>query len=78
MREIMGHTAGKIYLLVLLASIVLMAVAIFSGVLNAPADGGIPFLLFGWMTPPLWLGFAFVLVWLFAYIVYFLFFWPFR
>lgn len=77
MREIMGHTAGKIYLFVLLASIVAMAVAIFAGALEAP-DGGVPFLLFGWMTPPLVMGFAFVLVWLFAYIVYFLFFWPFR
>jgi hypothetical protein len=77
MREIMGHTPGRIYLAVLVLSIVAMAVAVAKGALNTPA-GGVPVLIFGWITMPLALGIAFVLVWLVAYLVYFFRYWPFR
>jgi hypothetical protein len=77
MREILAHTPGKIYLTVLLLSIVLMAVAIGIGVLDTPADG-VPILVFGWMTMPLVVGVVFVIVWLIAYLIYFLKYWPYR
>ena len=34
--------------------------------------------LFGWMTFPLVLGAAYIIVWLIAYLVYFFRFWPYR
>jgi hypothetical protein len=37
-----------------------------------------PFLLFGWITMPLFIGIIFVLFWLISYIIYFFFFWPYR
>ena len=77
MREMLGHTPGRIYLLVLLLSVVLMAVAVFMGVTDTPADG-VPTLLFGWMTIPLVIGVVFVIVWLIAYLVYFIKYWPYR
>ncbi|TVR68621.1 MAG: hypothetical protein EA427_09940 [Spirochaetaceae bacterium] len=77
MREIMGHTPGKIYLFILLVSIVALAAAAFTGVMDTP-EGAAPTLVLGWMTMPLVLGFAFVAVWLVAYLVYFFFFWPYR
>ena len=77
MREILAHTPGKIYLLVLLLSVVIMAVVVGMGVLDTPADG-VPILVFGWMTMPLVVGVVFVIVWLIAYLVYFLKFWPYR
>lgn len=77
MREIFGHTSGKLYLLFLLATIIGLAVAVFMGVTATP-EGGEPIVLFGWMTMPLVVGFVFVILWLIAYLVYFFFFWPFR
>ncbi|TVR05574.1 MAG: hypothetical protein EA403_02275 [Spirochaetaceae bacterium] len=77
MREILAHTPGKIYLLILLLSIVIMAVAVGMGALDTPADG-VPILVFGWMTMPLAMGVVFVIVWLIAYLIYFLKFWPYR
>ena len=77
MREILAHTPGKIYLLVLLLSIVIMAVAVGMGALDTPANG-VPVLVFGWMTMPLAMGVVFVIVWLIAYLIYFLKFWPYR
>jgi hypothetical protein len=77
MREIAGHSAGKIFLLVLLLSVVAFAVAIFTGVTQAPAEGE-PILVFGWITMPLAIGVLFVLFWLVAYLIYFFRFWPYR
>lgn len=77
MREIAGHLPGKIYLFLLLLSIIALAAAAFMGVMEVP-PGGEPVLLFGWMTMPLVLGFAFVAFWLVAYVIYFFFFWPYR
>ena len=77
MREILEHTPGKIYLSVLLLSIVLMAVAIGMGALDTPASG-VPILVFGWMTMPLVIGVVFVIVWLIAYLIYFLKYWPYQ
>jgi hypothetical protein len=77
MREMLEHTPGRIYLLVLLLSIVGVGVAVGMGVLAIP-EGGRPILLFGWITMPLAVGILFVLVWLAAYLVYFFRYWPFR
>lgn len=77
MREIMGHTPGKIYLFILLVSVVALAAAAFMGVMDTP-EGAAPVLVLGWMTMPLVLGLAFVAVWLVTYLVYFFFFWPYR
>ncbi len=77
MREIMGHTAGRVYLAVLLLSIVAMIAFIVTGGLETPA-GEEPFLLFGWMTMSLVAGAIFVIVWLIAYLIYFFRFWPYR
>lgn len=77
MTEIMGHWPGRIFLLFLLATIILMSVAISMGVTEIP-EGSDPVLLFGWMTMPLVIGVLFVLAWLAAYLVYFFKFWPFR
>ena len=77
MREMLEHTPGRIYLFILLLSVVLMAIAIFVGATDTPADGE-PVLLFGWMTMPLVIGAVFVIVWLIAYLIYFIKFWPYR
>ncbi|AFG37380.1 hypothetical protein [Spirochaeta africana] len=77
MREIAGHWPGRIFLLVLLASIIGMAVVVAQGHTET-AEGADPVLLFGWMTMPLVIGIVFVLVWLVAYLVYFFKFWPYR
>lgn len=77
MKEIARHTAGKIYLILLLLSIVGFILFLALGGTDAGPDGE-PTLLFGWMTMPLVAGVAFVLFWLFTYIVYFFFFWPYR
>ncbi|TVQ38098.1 MAG: hypothetical protein EA384_10140 [Spirochaetaceae bacterium] len=77
MREMLEHAPGRIYLLVLLLSVILMAVAVFMGVTDAPADGE-PILVFGWMTMPLVIGVVFVIVWLIAYLIYFTKHWPYR
>ena len=77
MREMLEHTPGRIYLLVLLLSIVVMAVAVFMGATDAPAEGE-AILVFGWMTMPLVIGILFVIVWLIAYLIYFIKYWPYR
>jgi hypothetical protein len=76
MREITGHLAGKIFLLVLLVSVIVLLAFVATGAMEETASG--PFLLFGWITAPLAAGVAFVLVWLVAYLIYFFKFWPFR
>ncbi len=77
MREIIGHAPGRVYLAVLLLSVVGMMAFIIRGGLETAA-GEEPFLLFGWMTMSLTVGVAFVIVWLIAYLIYFFFFWPYR
>ncbi len=72
MREIAGHWPGRIFLLVLLLSVIVMSVLVVSGATESPV------LLFGWMTMPLVLGVVFVLIWLVAYLIYFFNFWPYR
>ncbi len=72
MREIAGHWPGRIFLLVLALSIIVMSVLVASGLTEAPV------LLFGWMTMPLVMGVVFVFVWLIAYLIYFFNFWPYR
>jgi hypothetical protein len=72
MREMLQHTPGKVFLLVLLGSIVGMLAAILSGVMERTV------LVLGFITMPLLAGILFVLIWLVAYLVYFFKFWPFR
>jgi len=77
MIEMTRHTAGRVYLIALLLSVVGFIVLLALGFTAAP-ESGVPILLFGWMTMPLVLGVAFVAYWLVAYIIYFFFFWPYR
>lgn len=77
MIEMTRHWPGRIYLLLLLASIIGYVAFLALGGTDAPA-GGAPIVLFGWMTMPLLSGVAFVLFWLVTYVVYFFFFWPYR
>lgn len=77
MREISGHLAGKIFLAVLILSIVALLAIIAMGYMET-APGEDPVIFFGWITAPLAAGIGFVLVWLVAYLVYFFKFWPYR
>ena len=77
MREILEHKPGKIYLIVLVLSIVVLLVVIGAGFMTTP-EGAEPVLIFGWITLPLAAGIVFVLVWLIAYLVYFFKYWPYR
>lgn len=77
MREMLGHAPGRIYLAVLLLSVLALAVAVGMGITETP-DNGEPVLIFGWMTMPLAVGIVFVLIWLVAYLIYFFRFWPYR
>jgi len=72
MREIWQHRPGRIYLLVLAASIAAVLVVIASGLLE------IRILLLGFVTMPLLVGALFVIVWLLSYLVYFFKYWPYR
>ncbi len=77
MLEMKTHRAGKIFLAVLVLSIIAMMVVVGLGYMETP-EGADPILLFGWMTMPLVAGVAFVLVWLIAYLIYFFKYWPYR
>ncbi|MFP4643286.1 MAG: hypothetical protein ACLFM0_02905 [Spirochaetales bacterium] len=72
MTEMMRHVPGKIFLSAILVSVIAFIAISFTGILDEPT------LLFGWMTPPLWIGMAFTIFWLICYLIYFFFFWPFR
>ncbi|MFQ3620236.1 MAG: hypothetical protein SNJ78_04725 [Spirochaetales bacterium] len=72
MREMLEHTPGKIYLSVLLLSIIGMIGVIMSGLMGQSV------LVFGFITLPLLVGIIFVLVWLVAYLIYYFKFWPYR
>ena len=77
MREIIRHTAGKIYLIVLLLSVVGFIAFLALGGTDVDSTGE-PVVLLGWMTMHLVAGALFVIFWLIAYIIYFFFFWPYR
>ena len=77
MKEMTRHTAGRIYLISLLLSIVGYIVFLSIGGTGV-MENGEPFLLFGWMTMALLSGLIFVGFWLVTYIIYFFFFWPYR
>lgn len=77
MKEIVRHGAGKVYLLLLVLSVVGYIAFLAVGGTDAP-EGGDPIVLFGWMTMPLVSGVVFILFWLVTYVVYFYFFWPYR
>ena len=77
MREIIRHTAGRIYLIALLLSVIGFIVFLALGGTDADENGE-PIIVFGWMTMPLFSGVVFVLFWLITYIIYFFFFWPYR
>ncbi|MFW5828359.1 MAG: hypothetical protein ACOCU4_09705 [Alkalispirochaeta sp.] len=77
MKEIARHTAGKVYLLLLVLSVVGFIVFMALGGTDA-AENGEPIILFGWMTMPLFSGVVFIVFWLVTYLVYFNFFWPYR
>ncbi len=77
MKEIIRHTAGRIYLIALLLSIIGFIVFLVLGGTEANAAGE-PVVVFGWMTMHLVAGVVFVLYWLVAYVIYFFFFWPYR
>ena len=77
MREIIRHTAGRIYLIALLLSVIGFIVFLALGGTDADENGE-PIIVFGWMTMPLFGGVVFVLFWLITYIIYFFFFWPYR
>jgi len=70
MREMVRHTAGRIFLCILLLSTL--------GMLYVPKYFFQERIFFGCMTLPFLSGILFLLVWLVAYLVYFFFFWPYR
>ena len=70
MREIMRHRPGKIFLIVLLISLLIM--------LYIPKFFFQQYLFFGFITLPFLSGVLFLLVWLVAYLIYFFRYWPFR
>ena len=77
MREMVRHTAGRIYLIALILSIVGFIAFLVVGGTDA-AENGEPTIVLGWMIMPLVVGVLFVIFWLVAYIIYFFFFWPYR
>lgn len=70
MREILGHRAGRMFLLVLLLAIV--------GLFAVTPLFSMPVLIMGWISLPFAAGIVFLLIWLCAYLVYFFKYWPFR
>lgn len=70
MREIFRHTPGRIFLIVLLLSLI--------GILLVPRYFFEPRIFFGWLSFPYLVGLILVLIWLVAYIIYFFKYWPFR
>jgi hypothetical protein len=77
MREMARHTAGRIYLIALVLSVVGFIVFLVIGGTDV-AGNGEPVIVFGWMTMPLFAGVVFVIFWLVAYLIYFFGFWPYR
>lgn len=77
MKEIARHRAGRIYLFLLVLSVVGYIAFLVVGGTDAGPDGE-PFIIFGWMTMPLFSGVLFVLFWLISYLIYYFRFWPYR
>lgn len=77
MKEMTRHAAGRIYLVLLLLSVVVFIGSLVMGVTDTPESGD-PIVVMGWMTMPLVVGVLSVAFWLVAYMVYFFFFWPYR
>lgn len=77
MKEMTGHRAGRVYLILLLLSIIGFIAFLVLGGTDMP-ESGVPVVLFGWMTMPMVAGVVFILFWLVSYIIYFFFFWPYR
>jgi hypothetical protein len=70
MREILKHTPGRIFLIILFLSVV--------GMLFVTRYFSSTILVFGWMTLPLAAGLVFIFIWLVAYLIYFFKYWPYR
>jgi hypothetical protein len=70
MREIFRHNPGRIFLIVLLLSLV--------GMLWVPRYFFEPRIFFGCLSAPYLAGLIFILIWLIAYLIYFFRFWPYR
>ena len=70
MREIVKHTPGRIYLAVLLLTIV--------GMLYAVRYFSQKILVFGILPLPFFVGICFLVIWAIAYLVYFFKYWPYR
>jgi hypothetical protein len=70
MREIAKHKPGRIFLIVLLLSII--------GMLWVPRYFFEPRIYCGWLTLPFLVGIIFCLIWLVAYLIYFFRYWPYR
>jgi hypothetical protein len=77
MREMTRHWPGRIYLILLLLSIIGYIAFLVVGGTDAPEEGE-PIVVFGWITMPLLSGAIFVVFWLLTYLIYFFFFWPYR
>lgn len=77
MKEMMRHNPGRIYLVLLLLSVVVFIAILVMGVTDVNEQGD-PVVLFGWMTMPLFVGVLFVGFWLVTYLIYFFVFWPYR
>ncbi len=71
MREMTRHTSGKVFLIVLLGSLIFTVMIM--PFLFAPNT-----VFFGWLTVPLLCGAVLMLVWLVAIVVYVSNFWPYR
>ena len=70
MREVFAHWPGRIFLLVLLLSVV--GLFLVTPLLSKPV------IIMGWITLPFAAGIIFLLVWLCAYLIYYFKYWPFR
>ncbi len=62
MREIFRHNPGRIFLVILLLSVI--------SILWVPKYFFKPHIFFGWLPLPFLAGIIFVLVWLLAYLIY--------
>jgi len=71
MREILSHRPGKIFLVIVLGSWLLAHTAV--QYLFEPDT-----MLFGWMTSPIIVGVALMIIWLVAFWIYIFKYWPYR
>ncbi len=71
MREMTKHTPGKLFLAVLVLSVLVIIL-----ILPFVVDGTAVF--FGWLSFPLFSGILLILIWIVAFAVYLGKFWPYR